>query len=73
MFDADMKALGFFISFKHEPDKKTPGINYMFLVHVFIYKVDYRQENAVELDKTKQTSNVLNTTQHGARGAVFFR
>jgi hypothetical protein len=45
----------------------------MFLVYVFIYKVDYKQENAVELDQIKQSSNVLNTKERGPSGEVIYR
>ena len=38
-----------------------------------MHKLDYKQENAVELDKIKQSSNVPITTEHGPSGEVIFR
>jgi len=38
-----------------------------------MHNVDYKQENAVELDLMKQSSNVVITTEHGTSGAVIFR
>jgi len=35
--------------------------------------VDYKQENAVELDQIKQSWNVLTTTEQGPSGGVIFR
>jgi hypothetical protein len=35
--------------------------------------VDYKQENAVELDQIKQSSNVLNTAERGPSGEVIHR
>jgi len=35
-------------------------------------KVDYKQENAVELDQIKQSPNVPIVMEHGPNGAVIF-
>jgi len=35
--------------------------------------VNYKEENVVELDQIKQSSNVLATTEQGPSGAVIFR
>jgi len=66
-----MKALGFHSNRNRK--YTTPGINYVFLVNVSMHNVDYKQENAVELDQIKQSSNVTITTEHGTRGEVIFR